>query len=127
MPVFGKCETVTYNKRHGFVKYGDFKLMHGYIGGIYATKNHADVYGNVIHGHTHTQESATSKRHDGSEGHSAGCLCKLELGYNSTHVATLRQRNGFLYGFRDSSSNRLTIFRATPVGETWIFPTEFNQ
>ena len=87
-----------YDKRLGVYELGNLRMVHGYACGVYATRKHIQTYGNVIHGHTHHQAEFHEPDWDGHSGFGAGCLCQLDHGYNSTHLAALRQSHGWAYG-----------------------------
>ena len=87
-----------YDKRRGVYEIGDLRLIHGYACGVYATRKHVQSYGNVIHGHSHHVAHFSEPNYDGHQGWGAGCLCQIDHGYNSTHLATLRQAHGWAYG-----------------------------
>lgn len=87
-----------YDKRLGVHQIGNLRFVHGYACGVYATRKHVQTYGNVVHFHTHHIAQFAEPNLDGSQGWGAGCLCQLDHGYNSTHLAALRQSHGWVYG-----------------------------
>lgn len=116
-----------YCKRNGIYEWGGVTWLHGYSGGVNATRQTALSYGTSCHGHTHVPAGPVPvERSDGAVGYSCGCLCKLDLGYNAAHQGTLRQGQGFIYGWLDSAG-RAILNHARPIGGRWVFPTEFNH
>ncbi len=115
---------VPWGKRN-FLQHGDHKLIHGYHSGLYAARQAAAVYGNVIMGHVHTSDMHRSPHIDGAAGHTSACLCELDMEYNKGHPNTLKQQNGWVYGF--NHHGRLAVFHAVKTGDTWYLPTEFKE
>ena len=119
-------KVVPYGVRDGKIKYGDFKLLHGYTSGQYAAMKTATDYGNAIIGHVHTPGIMRTNRDDGAVGHSVGCLCKLNMGFNVGHQGTLKQAHGFVYGVK-TSNGKLVIWHAEPKKGVWYFPSEITE
>ena len=127
------AEVFEWGKRKGVMRLGDYALIHGYASGLQATRQHAQVYGNVIHGHLHRSQTETVPRMgDGSDvavGHAVGCLWQLDLGYNDGHLQTLQQQHGFAYGWLHEGGMHeppiVTVYNVTPDRDgRWRFPTE---
>lgn len=119
------CKHYPYDKRAGVLRYGDHSLVHGYAHGVGATRKHALVYGNVIHGHIHAIDRVSVERHDGATAYAAGCLCRLDFDYARANVGTLRQAHGWVYGV--NVGGRLTVWQAQKVGGAWTLPSEFKE
>lgn len=117
--------TRPYCKRAGVLELGDYRVVHGFASGEQALTAHMRAYGSVIHGHNHCNEARTGWTLDGHRGYSIGCLAQLDLGYNNSHLRTLRQQHGFAYGFV-TSSGRLALYQAFPIAGEWFIPTEFQ-
>jgi len=85
---------------------GKLKFVHGFYASEYAAKKHADIYGNVVFGHTHRiqsfQAKTTATNH--STGFNTGCLCKLRLPYITTNGPT-RWGLGFGFGYVKKNGN----------------------
>lgn len=95
-----------YHVRDGILRLGSLKCLHGYAHGIHAAQLHARVYRNCIFGHIHSIVVSPVESDEGPmEARCIGAICKIDLGYNSTRTATLRQENGWAYGhlFADGS------------------------
>lgn len=106
--VFKKCKATTkpYHVRDGVLRLGSLKCVHGYAHGMNATQVHARVYRNCVFGHIHSITSAPVESDEGPmEARCIGAICKIDMPYNSTRTATLRQENGWAYGhlFPDGS------------------------
>lgn len=104
--LLGKFGTVhlPYDKRKGVLKIGQLKALHGFFAGVSAPQQHARAFGSSVFGHTH-RFSAVSVPGAHSGGRSVargiGCLCDLDMEYNSRHVDTLSQAQGWAYGVMD--------------------------
>lgn len=110
-----RCVVLPYDSRKGVLRLGKLAIVHGYAHGIGATQKHARVYGNVLHGHTHTIEMASVERDTGpAVGRGIGALCKIDQPYNSRQMNKLRHANGWAYGylFEDGSAE---IFQAREI------------
>ena len=116
---------VPYGKRSGF-QYGNYWLIHGYHNGLYAPRQAALTYGNVIMGHIHAPGVMPAGTLHGAVGHSCGALCKLDMEYNLSHANTLRQAHGFIYGVK-TSSGKLVIWHAASMEGSWYFPSEITE
>jgi hypothetical protein len=100
------AEMLPYHVRKGILKLGSLKCLHGYAAGLNASQVHARVYRNCIFGHIHSIASAPVESDDGpQEARCIGAICQIDMPYNSTRTATLRQDNGWAYGllFPDGS------------------------
>ncbi len=97
-----KCKMIPYDSRIGIYKLHKLVFLHGFHAGAYATKRHAEVYapagGCVLHGHTHSIQSASIARLGNSEGRAVGCLANLDPEYNRHQTARLMHQHGFAYG-----------------------------
>lgn len=116
---------VPYGKREGVYQLGDHKLIHGYHSGMYAARQAAAAYGNVIMGHVHAPGYSESPHINGASGYTSGCLCRLDMEYNKGHVNTLRQAHGWIYGLK--IGGRLLVCQAKKVAGTWFLPTDFKE
>lgn len=101
-----KAKMLPYHVRDGVLRIGSLKAVHGYAHGLNAAQVHARVFRNCIFGHIHSIVSAPVESDDGPmEARGIGALCQIDMPYNSTRTATLRQENGWAYGhlFEDGS------------------------
>jgi hypothetical protein len=122
----GDAKVFPYDKRRGVFQYGDTAMIHGYGHGMYAARAAAAVYGKCIMGHTHTIDAASVPRLQETIGRCAGALCQLDQRYNRAHLATLRARHGFCYGFK-LPSGVCVIYQAESHDGTWFLPSEMSQ
>lgn len=88
-----------YDSAKGIYHIGYLKVVHGYFAGANATQQHARVYGNVIHGHTHDIAVCAIPSLEPKEARSIGCLCKKDMDYCNAKTAKLRWSHGWAYGF----------------------------
>jgi hypothetical protein len=95
-----RCRVLPYDARKGVLQLGHLRAVHGYACGRNATTVHARLYGNVIHGHTHTIEVVPIENIDGaSEARAIGALCNIDQPYNGRQPNKLRHANGWAYGY----------------------------
>lgn len=94
-----KVKMYPYDAALGVYRMGKLKMIHGYHAGTGAARNHANVYGNCIFGHVHTQESAPVASLEPAEARSIGCLCKRDMTYANAQTGKLKWANGWAYGF----------------------------
>jgi hypothetical protein len=98
------AEHFPYDKRHGVLKIGTLKVIHGFYSGANSAKQTALAYGNCVFGHGHRFITApVPGAHSGGRvvARGIGCLCSLDLDYNSRQVDTLSQAQGWCYGVMD--------------------------
>ena len=116
-----------YNKRTGVFNVGHFSFIHGYAHGIHAIRKHATVYGNCIFGHIHAFGTHILEDYGQSESHSCGCACVLDQEYNAAQLTTLRQEQGFIYGFIDGDRGIHAIHHAKKLDGEFYLPTEWTK
>lgn len=116
-----------YNKRTGVFEVEGFRFVHGYAHGIYAARKHAITYGNCMFAHIHCKLVHTLEDLNASTAYCCPCSCDVDQDYNATQITTLRQENGFCYGFLDGDRGFYDIHYAMkrPDG-TFFLPTEWN-
>lgn len=117
------CQVLPYNKRSGVLELGKLQVVHGYSLGVNAARIAAQAYGSVIMGHTHTIDHQTVPGLDIRMGRTCGCLCKLEMDYNRSHIGALRQAHGWAYGIL-TDEGYYQLFQAQRIGGSWFFPSE---
>lgn len=122
----GDAKSYQYDKRTGVVQLGDVKFVHGFGSGMGSLRRAGLVYGRVVQGHIHAVECVPIERHELGFAMSAGCLCKLDLGYNAAHLTTLRQEHGWVYGVV-RPNGKTVVWQARKSGGTWIFPSDLRQ
>ncbi len=120
------CKVFPYDKRSGVMQLGNHKVLHGYNTGLYAARHMAAAYGHSMMGHVHSDDVQSIPRWEGAVGHTSGCLCAIDQDYNRSHIATLRQSHGWLYGFL-YPSGAVQVNHARMIDGKWILPTEFIE
>jgi hypothetical protein len=121
------CEMQPYDKRKGAYKFGDTTCIHGYAHGIGSVRKQTMLYGRCWVGHTHHIECTTVERFDCAEGRAIGSLCRVDMGYNEAQLTTLRQQNGWLYGFLwPNGLTQAWQAEKSPSG-TFYLPSEMRE
>lgn len=123
LDAFDNAKVVPYGKRE-FHQHGNYKVIHGYASGVYAARKHAQAYGNCLAGHVHAFTEFTEPDLYRSVSVTSGALCRTDMEYNAGQLGTLRQENGWLYGFE--VNGELAVFKARKVGGVWLYPTEMR-
>lgn len=116
-----------YNKRSGVLTVEGFNFLHGYSCGIHATRKHAISYGHCMFGHIHAFGVHTLEDMTQSTAYSVGCACDVDQEYNAAQMGTLRQENGFAYGFLDGARRIFDVHFARKVGDEYFLPTEWGK
>jgi len=116
-----------YDKRGGVFEYEGMRFLHGYNHGLNSASALGRAYGTAIMGHVHAFGRFDVPNFDQSVSYTVGCACAIDQGYNRGHVGTLRQKNGFAYGFLDESKGFHDVHFAQkmPNGKFFL-PTEWN-
>lgn len=120
-----RCSVVPYHKRLGVYRLGDLSMIHGYAAGVGAVRKHAMVYGNCLHGHTHTIESATVERQSPVTARSIGALCARDMAYNAAQIGSLRHANGWAYGVVNDKTGAFQVWQAERVGDKFLCATDY--
>ena len=115
--IISRCRAtmLPYDSRHGVLRLGHLRVVHGYFAGLSAARRHSIAYGNCIFGHTHATDSAPVESIDGpAEARGIGCTCKIDMGYNQHSVSKLRHDNAWIYGvlFEDVTNQ---LFQAKKI------------
>lgn len=113
-----------YDARLGVFKMGKMQVIHGYKSGINATRQHATIYRNVIHGHDHAQGIVPVENIDGPAlAMGTGCLCHIDMPYNQRQTNKLRHQQGWVYGviFNDGTYQ---AFQAKRVGNNFTLASD---
>jgi hypothetical protein len=122
----GSAKVYPYCKRNGVLRLGDVNFIHGFGSGIGSVRRAGLVYGRVVQGHIHSVENIPVERHERGFAMAAGCMCKLDLGYNAAHLAALRQQHGWCYGLIRPNGKTI-VWQAHENGGAWILPSEMKQ
>jgi len=122
-----KCDWRPYHKRHGVFSFGKLNFIHGYHHGQQAVRQHAAVYNNVIHGHTHAFDSFTfGSFNERKAAYSCGGLLKVDQNYNKRFTSTLRHETGFYLG-QIHSDGSFNVQEIRQTNGTWWAPTGFKR
>jgi len=87
-----------YDSREGVLRLGHLKAIHGFHHGVNAAKQHANVYGNVAYGHTHSDDIYRTPGLELREAVNVPCLVKFNLDYMKSKTGILRWVHGWCYG-----------------------------
>lgn len=103
-------------------KIGDYTAMHGYVFGENAIRDHAEMFGNCFHAHTHRSGSAPGRRADRPNGYCVGTLSNVAaMTYANTRRATLGWDHALISGelWGDECRN-ITLHKcAAKQASTW--------
>lgn len=116
-----KCEWLPYHKRSVF-RFGHMKCLHGYYHGMYAARQHASTYGACLFGHTHTIDEFSVPGLERRVARGAGCLCNLDMKYNSRMPSSLRHAHGFVLGVVNEKTGNYWTMQAEEVDGKWVIP-----
>jgi hypothetical protein len=122
-----KTTMLPYHKRHGVLQIGHLKMLHGFYGGIYASRQTATVYGSCLFGHIHCIDEHAIAGLERRVARAVGALCELDLDYNSRQPNTLRQAHGWAYGILNEKTGNYFVTQAEEIDGVWMLPTEFKQ
>jgi len=120
-----KIRTYPYDSALGVCRIGKLKAIHGYHAGQTAARSHANVYGNVLFGHTHTIETAAVPSLEPAEARSIGCLCQRDMDYINAKTGKLRWGQGWAYGFLFSDGN-YQIYQTRKVSGSFHAATQIK-
>ena len=119
-------EMLPYDARHGLFKIGKMQVIHGYKSGINATRQHATIYRNVIHGHDHAQGIVPVENLDGPAlAMGTGCMCKIDMPYNQRQTNKLRHQQGWVYGTLHADGT-YQAFQAKRIGDNFTVANEIK-
>ncbi len=94
-----RVKWLPYDSRLGILRLGQMKVIHGFKSGQNASAATAKIYGNVIHGHDHSQGCAPVENPEApSLAMGTGCLCKIDMPYNARQTNKLRHQQGWVFG-----------------------------
>lgn len=119
-----QCAMLPYHKRDGILQIGHLKILHGFHAGVYASRQTALIYGACLFGHIHAVDFHAIPGLDRRVARSVGCLCNLDLEYNSRQPSTLRQAHGFAYGVVNQKTGDYHVWQAEEINKQWILPTD---
>lgn len=120
-----KAVMLPYDAAHGVLRLGELRVVHGYHAGIGAARAHANVYRNVIFGHTHTIETSAIAALEPAEARSIGCLCVRDMDYVNAKTGKLRWGQGWASGIlHDNGTYTLNQIRC--IDGAFVAPVEFK-
>ena len=120
-----KCKVKAYDKYEGVLQIGNLKFVHGFHQGVFAARQAALAYGNVVMGHCHQISQHTIPAWPTPQtGYIAGCLCQLRMPYNSTQVGTLSHRHGWIFGAINERTGNFKVWTAEEVDGVWLVPQD---
>lgn len=114
-----KAHILPYHKRDGVLRIGHLKTLHGFFCGVFATRQHAQVYGGCLHGHTHVIDEHAVPGLERKVARSVGCLARLDMDYNSRQPNTLRQAHGWAWGVVNSKTGNYFTFQSEKIDGVW--------
>jgi len=115
-----------YDARLGVYRIGKLQVIHGFKSGIGAAKQHATIYRSCVFGHTHSQDIVPVENLSGPAlAMGTGCLCFIDMPYNSRQCNKLRHQQGWVYGllYGDGSYQ---AFQAKRVGNSFNLAYEIK-
>lgn len=121
-----KTTMLPYDKRHGIVRIGNLKCLHGYATGIGAARRTATVYGACVFGHGHSPQIASIEGLEDRVGRQSGCLCKLDLEYAQHQLGALLWRHGWVYGIVNEKTGNYRALSAESIDGDWMVSTNFE-
>jgi hypothetical protein len=121
-----KTHMLPYHKRHGILKLGHLKVLHGFACGVYASRQTALVYGSAIFGHIHCIDEHAIPGLERRVARACGALCQLDLDYNARQPNTLRQAHGWAYGVINEKTGDYHVWTAEKIGDKWLLPTNLK-
>lgn len=115
-----KCQILPYDKRHGVLRLGNLKVIHGYAHGVNAARRQAQTYGSVLCFHGHSIQHATIEKIDDCVGRMGGCLCSIDMPYVTAALNALLWRNGWIYGVLSEKTGNYQVFQAERIDGVWL-------
>ena len=117
-----KCHWLPYHKK-SVIKFGDLSFLHGFYHGVNAAKQHAIVYGACIFGHIHAVDMYSAPSIDRRVSMSSGCLCSLDMPYNSHMPSSLRHSHGFIMGVINEKTGSWQAWQVQEMDGKWVTPS----
>jgi predicted phosphodiesterase len=105
------------------MRLGNFTILHGTVFGENASRDHAEMWGNCIHGHTHRAGIGYGRRADNPVGICTGHLLDVSrASYAKSRRSTMSWSQGFVWG-EYSDTRTVCWLHSQPQGETeWRLP-----
>jgi len=114
-----------YHKR-SILKFGNLSFLHGFFHGVNATKQHSNIYGSCIFGHIHAVDIYSAPAVERRTSMSSGCLCSLDMNYNSHMPTSLRHSHGFIQGVINEKTGDWQAWQVQEIGGQWLVPTKIK-
>ncbi len=124
-----KCRSkmLPYDSRLGVLDIGHLRVIHGFRCGAGAATAHARIYRNCFYGHTHDMSVSPVENLNGpAEARGIGCLCKIDMHYNSRQTNKLRHQQGWVYGLLFSDGT-YQAFQAKGINGTFACAQEIKS
>jgi len=118
-----------YNGAENICVLGDFNIVHGIKHNKHAAASHAQIFNNVIHFHTHTAQCFSVPNVNRYMAYTCPALVDLtKLNYQINTEAHYKARNGWIYGFLDTETNKLfpNLLVGDSSTETFLGPDGHN-
>lgn len=122
-----KCRMLPYDKRNNILRIGHLKMLHGFSSGIFAARQTALVYGSCLFGHIHAIDTHAIPGLERRVAKAVGCLCRLDMDYNSRQPNTLRQAHGFPYGVINEKTGHYHVWQAEKIGSKWLMASDIVE
>ena len=102
---------------------GNYKLMHGYMYGENACRDHAEAHGNIIFAHTHRAGMAKGRRDDNPTGYCVGTLSNIpNMDYAAARRSTLSWAGGFVWGEYTDDQAVCWVHEQPQTQSVWRLP-----
>ncbi len=110
------CRVTPYDIRHNFVRIGGHFYGHGFMFGMNATKEHAEMLGGpVVMVHTHRPEIVRARTLNQDVSINAGTLADIDkLTYSHQKRSTLQHGHGLVYGYFCDGRSQLWLAQSAP-------------
>jgi predicted phosphodiesterase len=119
-----KTNILPYHKRHGILKLGHLKILHGFHYGVYACRKHAQIYGSCLFGHIHAIDEHAVAGMERRVARSIGCMCDLNMEYTAANTTSLRWAHGWAYGRIDTQTGLYHVVQAEEIGGKFLYFTD---
>lgn len=123
-----KVKVLPHDSRLGVLELGHMAVIHGFgNGGPASARDAALTYKSCIFGHCHSQDVIPVKALRGpSVALGTGCMCHIDMPYNSKQTNKLRHQQGWVYGelFQDGT---YTAYQAKRVGDSVTAASGFKH
>lgn len=106
-----------YDIRKSWIELGDTKLVHGWMYGENALRDHAEHFGKVIMAHKHILAKQPGRRVDSPDGWCVGLIADIDkLSYAHRRRATSQWQNGLIIGEYSDTEVTPWLVEIDPLG-----------